>query len=713
MKYVLDLGVLPPPRRDSKDTFFHPPFVPQLDETDAEDSKDSKLELEAEIREQLAAKPKKSIIKKPPSKPEKPEDVDKVDKVDKAPELPPRPQKKTSIKESETRRRKKVYMIKPIQAKERINEEEEVTPEETISTVFTDPKPVLKQPNRKTSKFDTKSSIIPRRDINYESYKKLNYALEPDTETNKNFLQYLQNPTSNNFLRDLQLVNSFKVSLFDDSSITVNSLDLVLEWFVIRFSEINPYFNCLAIDYLIILFELLDNLKYRLTDHQANLLFPFLIEQFCDTRQVIRDGIHAILRQGLFIYDDIKMFDLILKVLNNTEHKIIQSECIEALRFLIRNFGIQTYNPAESLNSIGKFIFSKSKLVSISALSILALTIVKYGTNVAYFLRSEYIDVVEKELEYNFETYTNIAETKEDITDWYKKTMKSLQKKLELINEDMLILGKFESFGECVDLMLVNDIGFRVTLILNINSFLLDKSKNKNLIPYIDEIISKCSQLLTDAALIYIEDRDDKLNAELIQMITVLISVIFQNNLGRRTGFEQLRAIFDCLITLNVMLSVEDDLNSTAELALVKTLQYSDPTMCLRALIRILNGKCLENGKLHNGAVIDLVLNSIWVKLKGYDGNNEKLDTQIVDQLNSYEILFEVNFFLQKNPTDGWKRIESNLTLNIVDSVIEDIVRIKKKRVLEDLDKLELPDQAELRVKVNEFLKKTKNSVNF
>lgn len=65
--------------------------------------------------------------------------------------------------------------------------------------------------------------------------------------------------------------------LESESEATISCLDLVLKWFTLRFFDTNTTVLMKVLEYLKLLFAMLNRENYHLTEYEANAFLPYLI----------------------------------------------------------------------------------------------------------------------------------------------------------------------------------------------------------------------------------------------------------------------------------------------------------------------------------------------------------------------------------------------------------------------------------------------------
>lgn len=73
----------------------------------------------------------------------------------------------------------------------------------------------------------------------------------------------------------------FNQRLESEREATIGCLDLILKWFTLRFFDTNTTVLMKALEYLKLLFIMLNDENYHLTEYEANSFIPYLILKVC------------------------------------------------------------------------------------------------------------------------------------------------------------------------------------------------------------------------------------------------------------------------------------------------------------------------------------------------------------------------------------------------------------------------------------------------
>ncbi|NXT12712.1 CKAP5 protein, partial [Prunella fulvescens] len=82
----------------------------------------------------------------------------------------------------------------------------------------------------------------------------------------------------------------------------ISCLDLILKWLTLRFFDTNTSVLMKALEYLKLLFNMLSQEEYHLTENEASSFIPYLILKVGEPKDVIRKDVRAILNRMCLIY---------------------------------------------------------------------------------------------------------------------------------------------------------------------------------------------------------------------------------------------------------------------------------------------------------------------------------------------------------------------------------------------------------------------------
>lgn len=150
----------------------------------------------------------------------------------------------------------------------------------------------------------------------------------------------------------------------------IGCLDLILKWLTLRFFDTNTSVLMKALEYLKLLFTLLSDEEYHLTENEASSFIPYLILKVGEPKDVIRKDVRAILNRMCLVYPASKMFPFIMEGTKSKNSKQ-RAECLEELGCLVESYGINVCQPTpgKALKEIAIHIGDRDNAVRNAALN--------------------------------------------------------------------------------------------------------------------------------------------------------------------------------------------------------------------------------------------------------------------------------------------------------------------------------------------------------
>lgn len=150
----------------------------------------------------------------------------------------------------------------------------------------------------------------------------------------------------------------------------IGCLDLILKWLTLRFFDTNTSVLMKALEYLKLLFTLLSEEEYHLTENEAASFIPYLILKVGEPKDVIRKDVRAILNRMCLVYPASKMFPFIMEGTKSKNSKQ-RAECLEELGCLVESYGMNVCQPTpgKALKEIAIHIGDRDNAVRNAALN--------------------------------------------------------------------------------------------------------------------------------------------------------------------------------------------------------------------------------------------------------------------------------------------------------------------------------------------------------
>ncbi|XP_054632925.1 cytoskeleton-associated protein 5 isoform X1 [Dunckerocampus dactyliophorus] len=197
------------------------------------------------------------------------------------------------------------------------------------------------------------------------------YVEQLKTQMSTCFAKWLQDELFHmDFQRHVKAISVMIERLENESDATISCLDLILKWFTLRFFDTNTTVLMKVLEYLKLLFAMLNRENYHLTEYEANSFIPYLILKVGESKDVVRKDVRAILTMLCKVYPASKVFPYLMDGTKSKNSKQ-RAECLEELGCLIEGYGMNVCQPtpAKSLKEIAVHIGDRDTSVRNAALN--------------------------------------------------------------------------------------------------------------------------------------------------------------------------------------------------------------------------------------------------------------------------------------------------------------------------------------------------------
>ncbi|KAM9854380.1 cytoskeleton-associated protein 5 [Aulostomus maculatus] len=197
------------------------------------------------------------------------------------------------------------------------------------------------------------------------------YVEQLKTQMSTCFAKWLQDELFHfDFQRHVKAIGVMIERLESESEATMSCLDLILKWFTLRFFDTNTTVLMKVLEYLKLLFAMLNRENYHLTEYEANSFVPYLILKVGESKDVVRKDVRAILAVLCKVYPASKVFPFLMDGTKSKNSKQ-RAECLEELGCLIEGYGMNVCQPtpAKSLKEIAVHIGDRDTSVRNAALN--------------------------------------------------------------------------------------------------------------------------------------------------------------------------------------------------------------------------------------------------------------------------------------------------------------------------------------------------------
>ncbi|TNN43790.1 Cytoskeleton-associated protein 5 [Liparis tanakae] len=197
------------------------------------------------------------------------------------------------------------------------------------------------------------------------------YVEQLKTQMSTCFAKWLQDELFHiDFQRHVKSIGIMIERLESESEATISCLDLILKWFTLRFFDTNTTVLMKVLEYLKLMFAMLNTEDYHLTENEANSFIPYLILKVGESKDVVRKDVRAILAMLCKVYPASKVFPFLMDGTKSKNSKQ-RSECLEELGCLIEGYGMNVCQPTQgkSLKEIAVHIGDRDTSVRNAALN--------------------------------------------------------------------------------------------------------------------------------------------------------------------------------------------------------------------------------------------------------------------------------------------------------------------------------------------------------
>ncbi|XP_068996067.1 cytoskeleton-associated protein 5 isoform X1 [Embiotoca jacksoni] len=197
------------------------------------------------------------------------------------------------------------------------------------------------------------------------------YVEQLKTQMSTCFAKWLQDELFHfDFQRHVKAIGVMIERLETESDATISCLDLIMKWFTLRFFDTNTTVLMKVLEYLKLLFAMLNRENYHLTEYEANSFVPYVILKVGESKDVVRKDVRAILAMLCKVYPASKVFPFLMEGTKSKNSKQ-RAECLEELGCLIEGYGMNVCQPtpAKCLKEIAVHIGDRDTSVRNAALN--------------------------------------------------------------------------------------------------------------------------------------------------------------------------------------------------------------------------------------------------------------------------------------------------------------------------------------------------------
>ncbi|XP_062207239.1 protein MOR1 [Phragmites australis] len=186
---------------------------------------------------------------------------------------------------------------------------------------------------------------------------------------------------NSDFKRQIDGIELLQKALPSSGKEVVELLDILLRWFVLRFCESNTTCLLKVLDFLPELFDVLKDQSYMLTEAEAAIFFPCLVEKSGHNIEKVREKMGELIKQMVNIYSLPKLLPYILEGLRSKNNRT-RIECVDIIGYFIDHHGTEVSGLMKNLPSVAALTAERDGEIRKAALNTLATAYKNLGDDV-------------------------------------------------------------------------------------------------------------------------------------------------------------------------------------------------------------------------------------------------------------------------------------------------------------------------------------------
>ncbi|KAL3522236.1 hypothetical protein ACH5RR_015070, partial [Cinchona calisaya] len=176
---------------------------------------------------------------------------------------------------------------------------------------------------------------------------------------------------STDFKKQVDGIEMLQKALPSIAKEIIEVLDVLLKWFVLRFCESNTSCLLKVLEFLPELFDMLKNEAYSLTEAEAAIFLPCLIEKSGHNIAQLREKMRELIKQIIQMYSAAKTFPYVLEGLRSRNNRT-RIECVDLVGFLLDNHVSEIGGQLKSLQIVASLTSERDGEIRKVALNTLA-----------------------------------------------------------------------------------------------------------------------------------------------------------------------------------------------------------------------------------------------------------------------------------------------------------------------------------------------------
>lgn len=190
---------------------------------------------------------------------------------------------------------------------------------------------------------------------------------------------------NSDFKRQIDGIELLQKALPSSGKEVVELLDILLRWFVLRFCESNTTCLLKVLDFLPELFDGLKDQSYMLTEAEAAIFLPCLIEKCGHNIEKVREKMGELIKQMVNIYSLPKLLPYVLEGLRSKNNRT-RIECVDIIGYFMDNNGTEVGGLLKNLPSVAALTAERDGEIRKAALNTLATAYKNLGDDVWRFV---------------------------------------------------------------------------------------------------------------------------------------------------------------------------------------------------------------------------------------------------------------------------------------------------------------------------------------
>uniref|UniRef100_A0A668A4N8 Cytoskeleton associated protein 5 n=1 Tax=Myripristis murdjan TaxID=586833 RepID=A0A668A4N8_9TELE len=565
------------------------------------------------------------------------------------------------------------------------------------------------------------------------------------------FAKWLQDELFHfDFQRHVKAIGVMIERLDCESDATISCLDLILKWFTLRFFDTNTTVLMKVLEYLKLLFAMLNRENYHLNEYEANSFVPYLILKVGESKDVVRKDVRAILTMLCNVYPASKVFPFLMDGTKSKNSKQ-RAECLEELGCLIEGYGMNVCQPtpAKSLKEIAVHIGDRDTSVRNAALNTVVAVYNVCGDQVYKLignvrltpLPEYYINSADKIMyrTYRIQARQNAQHSESS----HPSIPKEFQLDLDMIETDQsrvselpdLVQHKLDELLEpimipepkmrsvsphfdelhnstastinfVISQVASGDINTSIQALAQIDEVLRQEDKAEVMSGHIDQfLIATLMQLRLIYNTHMADDRLDKKDIFKLYSCIIgnMLSLFSMESLAREASMGVLKDLMHGLITLMLDGRVEDiedgqQLIRSVNLLVVRVLEKSDQTNILSALLVLLQDSLIS---LDSPMFSELVMKCLWRMIRFLP--------ETINSINLDRILLDVHNFMKVFPKEKLKQLKSDVPHRTLKTLLHTLCKLTGAKILDHLSMIENRNESELEAHLRRVVKHSGN----